>query len=126
MMRAPTQGKKRKRAPKAVNGISSPLMIWDDVKSVPQIMTRIPPSWLLCDEDYHDPYWGIITNNDIVPQRGLNQDELLAKAHFDQIMVRADPTYIEDTYVRGVWIRKSVQFTLKDSTSRKPSLYTHS
>lgn len=42
----------------------------------------------------------------------MTQDELTIKGHFDQIMVRASPSYIEDTYIRGPWLRRLARFAL--------------
>lgn len=35
------------------------------------------------------------------------------KEHFDHIMSEADPSYMEDTYGRGVWIRVVARFGLE-------------
>lgn len=89
-----------------INGV----LDWDDVMSVPLVLARKPPTWLWFDEDK-------CTNScsgdrDTKPQRDLTPDELLIKAHFDQVMSRASPTYIEDAYYRGPWLRALARFAL--------------
>jgi hypothetical protein len=82
---------------------------WDDVLSVPLVLARKPPAWLWFNEEERNTWDG---NTDANPHRDLTEDELLIKAHFDQIMARADPTYMEDTYHRGVWLRALARFGL--------------
>ncbi|TVY18959.1 hypothetical protein LARI1_G002453 [Lachnellula arida] len=82
---------------------------WDDVLSVPRVLARKPPSWLWCDEE--DRVWS--QNRDEPPLRDLTQDELLIKAHFDQLMEKASPGYLEDTYHRGIWLRRLARFALE-------------
>jgi len=82
----------------------------DDIKSFPRIVARCPPQWLWSNSakrtalnyDYDQP-----------PKNGYSQDELTIKAHFDQIMQRADPTYMDDAYNRGPWIRRLVAIALE-------------
>lgn len=69
---------------------------WDDVLSVPLVLARKPPSWLWFDEDKRTLHWS--ANRDTKPERDPTPDELLIKGHFDQLMSRASPTYIEDAY----------------------------
>ena len=80
---------------------------WDDVISVPRILARKPPVWLWFNEDNRNAAWS--GDNDI-PPLDLTHDQLLIKAYFDRIMARADPTYIDDAYNRGVWIRRLARF----------------
>lgn len=82
---------------------------WDDVLSVPRVLARKPPSWLWCAEE--DRVW--TQNRDEPPPRDLSQDELLIKAHFDQLMEKASPGYLEDTYYRGIWLRRLARFALE-------------
>ncbi|TVY53620.1 hypothetical protein LCER1_G006573 [Lachnellula cervina] len=82
---------------------------WDDTLSVPLVLARKPPSWLWYDED--NRIWS--QNRDEPPPRDLTQDELLIKAHFDQIMEKASPGYIVDTYYRGIWLRRLARFALE-------------
>jgi hypothetical protein len=83
---------------------------WDRILSVPLILARQPPLWLWCDEKYRSSAWS--GNFDVPPARELTQDELLIKAHFDQIMARANPSFIEDAYHRGPWLRRLARFAL--------------
>jgi hypothetical protein len=84
---------------------------WDDALSLPLVLARKPPSWLWCDEqERSDRFTG--NDRDIKPERDLTENELLIKAHFDQIMARECPTYIEDTYRRGIWLRALLRFAL--------------
>jgi hypothetical protein len=84
---------------------------WDDALSLPLVLARKPPSWLWCDEQKRsDRFTG---NRDIKPERDLTENELLIKAHFDQIMARECPSYIEDTYHRGIWLRALLRFALE-------------
>jgi hypothetical protein len=82
---------------------------WDDVISVPLVLARKPPSWLWFDEEHR--VWS--QNRDDPLPRDLTQDELLIKAHFDQLMEKASPGYIVDTYHRGVWLRRLARFALE-------------
>jgi len=83
---------------------------WDDALSVPLVLARNPQSWLWFDEGERTLSWS--GNRDTKPERDLTNDELLIKAHFDQIMAREEPTYIEDTYHRGLWVRALARFAL--------------
>ncbi|KAH6669529.1 hypothetical protein B0J14DRAFT_598897 [Halenospora varia] len=83
---------------------------WDDVRSVPQILARKPPSWLWLNEDNRPSDWD--GDRDSPAERDLTGDELLIKAQFDQIMERARPGYIQDTYCRGVWLRRLAKIAL--------------
>jgi hypothetical protein len=83
---------------------------WDGILSVPLILARQPPLWLWCDEKDRSSAWS--GNFDVPPARELTQDELLIKAHFDQIMARANPSFIEDAYHRGPWLRRLARFAL--------------
>ncbi len=49
-------------------------------------------------------------NHDDNPHRDLTEDELLIKAHYDQILARDCPNYMEDAYHRGVWLRTLASF----------------
>jgi len=99
------------------NGLPNPkwfisgVIDWDDVKSVPRVFARKPPSWLWFNEDDRTGAWD--GDRDAKPERDLTADELLIKAHFDQIMARADPNYIDEAYHRGVWLRGLAQFALE-------------
>lgn len=88
----------------------SGVLDWDNVLSVPLVISRQPPQWLWCEEENRSSEF--TGNFDISPARELTQDELLIKGHFDQIMSRADPTYIEDAYGRGVWLRRLARMAL--------------
>jgi hypothetical protein len=84
---------------------------WDDALSLPLVLARKPPSWLWCDEQKRsDRFSG---NRDVKLERDLTENELLIKAHFDQIMARECPNYIEDTYHRGIWLRALLGFVLE-------------
>ncbi|KAF7910214.1 uncharacterized protein EAE98_012169 [Botrytis deweyae] len=82
---------------------------WDDALSVPRVITRVPRTWLWFDDNERTPFWD--GDRETPPQRALTEDELAIKNHFDQIMQQADPNYMNDTYFRGVWIRRLFQFT---------------
>ncbi|KAM0127445.1 hypothetical protein ACHAO1_009501 [Botrytis cinerea] len=81
---------------------------WDDAMSVPRVITRAPRSWLWFDDNERTTCWD--GNRDTPPQRALTEDELAIKNHFDQVMQQADPNYMNDTYFRGVWIRRLFSF----------------
>ncbi|TGO26873.1 hypothetical protein BPAE_0051g00080 [Botrytis paeoniae] len=87
---------------------------WDDVKSMPLVLTRAPRSWLWFYEERFE-----YCNNFTFPWNGdydapldlpLNQDVTIVKEYFDRIMQEADPTYMDDTYGRGFWIRRLARF----------------
>ncbi|TGO16996.1 hypothetical protein BPAE_0457g00060 [Botrytis paeoniae] len=82
---------------------------WDDVMSVPRVITRVPRTWLWFDDNERTTFWD--GDRETPPQRALTEDELAIKNYSDQIMQQADPNYMNDTYFRGVWIRRLFQFT---------------
>jgi hypothetical protein len=90
----------------AISGV----LDWDGILSVPLVLARRPPIWLWCNEKERSSAWS--GNLDVPPARELTQDELLIKAHFDQIMAKASPSYIEDAYFRGPWLRRLARFAL--------------
>ncbi|KAH9220474.1 hypothetical protein DL95DRAFT_289579 [Leptodontidium sp. 2 PMI_412] len=81
---------------------------WDDALSVPPVLAGYQYSWLWCDEEERSPHWAY--DRDTNPERPLTADELLVKANFDQIVARACPNFLEDTYGRGVWLRRLARF----------------
>ncbi|KAK0118053.1 hypothetical protein ONS95_012362 [Cadophora gregata] len=88
----------------------SGILDWDDVLAVPLVLSRKPPSWLWLNE--HDRASSWCGDRDEKPQRDLTGDELLIKAHFDQVMTRASPTWMDDAYGRGVWLRALARYGL--------------
>ncbi|CZT47068.1 uncharacterized protein RSE6_07594 [Rhynchosporium secalis] len=86
----------------------SGVLDWDDALAVPLVLYRVPPSWLWLSEDERPPL--LTHDRDVKPWRDLTGDELLIKAHFDQLMARADSTYLEDAYGRGRWLRALARF----------------
>ncbi|KAL2063320.1 hypothetical protein VTL71DRAFT_5125 [Oculimacula yallundae] len=92
--------------------IISGVLDWDDALAVPRVLSRIPPSWLWLNEDDRPPkrHAFLTYDSDNKPWRDLTREELLVKAHFDQVMDRADPTYLDDAYGRGVWLRALARF----------------
>lgn len=92
------------------NWVISGILDWDDVLAVPLVLSRKAPSWLWLHEDERPFAWS--GNRDAKPHRDLVEDELLIKVHFDQVMARASPTYIEDAYGRGIWLRALARFAI--------------
>ncbi|KUJ24154.1 uncharacterized protein LY89DRAFT_552679, partial [Mollisia scopiformis] len=95
------------------NALSSSYVLqeyWDLILSLPLVLARSPPLWLWCNEDERSDGW--TGNMDVAPARELTQEELLIKAHFDQIMAKHDPSYMEDAYYRGPWLRRLARFAL--------------
>ncbi|KAF8848075.1 hypothetical protein BDZ45DRAFT_733169 [Acephala macrosclerotiorum] len=88
--------------------VISGVLDWDDVLAVPLVIARRPHSWLWFDEEERNDDW--TGNEDDKPHRDLTEDELLIKGHFDQIMSRGSPDYLEDAYNRGVWLRQLTRF----------------
>ncbi|KAI9642709.1 hypothetical protein NHQ30_008440 [Ciborinia camelliae] len=88
---------------------------WDDVKSAPLVLTRAPKAWLWYNEDRFDHCTGYTFawcgDYDIPLDLPLNEEVTAIKERFDHVMQQADPTYIDDTYGRGVWIRRLARFT---------------
>ncbi|KAF7888718.1 uncharacterized protein EAF02_003259 [Botrytis sinoallii] len=82
---------------------------WDDALSVPHVITRVPRTWLWFDDNERSKFWD--GDRETPPERALAEDELAIKNHFDEIMQQADPNYMDDTYFRGVWIRRLFKFT---------------
>jgi len=83
---------------------------WDEVTSVPLVLARKPLSWLWYNETNRPKEW--MGDRDAKPERDLTPDELLIKAHFDQMMAKASPSYFDHTYLRGPWLRKLASFGL--------------
>jgi hypothetical protein len=83
---------------------------WDGAMSVPRVLTREPPTWLWGYEENNTWFW--FNERERPAARELTNDELLIKAHFDQIMQRASPTYVDDAYCRGRWLRRLFHFAL--------------
>ncbi|KAF5868469.1 uncharacterized protein Bfra_012379 [Botrytis fragariae] len=73
---------------------------WDDVKSMPLFLTRAPSNFTF-------PWNG---DYDELLDLPLNQDVTILKEYFDRIMQDVDPTYMDDTYGRGFWIRRLARF----------------
>ncbi|KAH7391306.1 hypothetical protein BKA64DRAFT_677302 [Cadophora sp. MPI-SDFR-AT-0126] len=88
----------------------SGILDWDDALAVPLVLSRKPPTWLWLNE--HDRASSWRGDRDEKPHRDLTEDELLIKAHFDQIMTRASPTWMDDAYGRGVWLRALARYGL--------------
>lgn len=86
----------------------SGVLDWDEVLSVPLVISRKPPTWLWCNKETRSDAW--TGDRDIQPPKDLSVDELTIKAHFDQIMQRSSHSYVEDTYNRGIWLRKLFKF----------------
>lgn len=127
MIRRKQQNKKGKRKEKNSRGERGPtassatidslgkwvvsgVLDWDDALSIPLVLARKPPSWLWLDEDNHSSTWA--GNLDAPPTRKPTNDEFLIKAHFDYIMAKADPSYIQDAYHRGPWLRALAEFAI--------------
>lgn len=86
----------------------SGVLNWDDLVSVPQVIARTQVSWLWMDDSTRTQ--DATENRDVPATRELTMDELLIKAYFDQVMSRLSPSYIEDAYGRGIWLRKLFHF----------------
>lgn len=84
---------------------------WDGIVSVPLVLSRSAPVWLWCNEDERSSDWA--GKFEQPPARLLTQNELLIKAHFDQIMAKHSPSYMDDAYGRGPWIRRLASFALR-------------
>jgi hypothetical protein len=82
----------------------------DDAKSAPLVLTRKPPNWLWIHPDSRGDNW--MGNDEDSLERPLTNDELLIKAHFDQTMARLSPSYIEDAYHRGLWLRRISRYAI--------------
>ncbi|QSZ29705.1 hypothetical protein DSL72_004222 [Monilinia vaccinii-corymbosi] len=81
---------------------------WDETMSLPLVISRVPRAWLWFNVKKRG--WGWDGDHNTPLEQELNQEELTIKGHFDQIMQQADPQYLEDTYGRGVWIRRIFTF----------------
>ncbi|TGO32757.1 hypothetical protein BHYA_0291g00130 [Botrytis hyacinthi] len=87
---------------------------WDDLKSMPLVLTRAPRSWLWFYEERFE-YGNYLTypwdgDYDAPLDLPLNKDVTIVKECFDRIMQEADPAYMDDTYGRGLWIRRLARF----------------
>ncbi|KAH7319221.1 hypothetical protein BKA65DRAFT_609161 [Rhexocercosporidium sp. MPI-PUGE-AT-0058] len=87
---------------------SSTIAGWDATTNN-SLGTQKPPAWLWLNEDDRPEWTG---NRDRKPHRDLDGDELLVKAHFDQVMARASPSYLEDAYGHSVWLRALARFAI--------------
>lgn len=95
----------------------SGVLDWDDVRSAPKVLSRSPPSWLWYNDEERSGGW--TGGEDAPPERDLTTDEILIKAHFDQIMARASPSYMDDAYHRGIWIRALAKFAIEGIESNE-------
>ncbi|TGO67687.1 hypothetical protein BOTNAR_0037g00240 [Botryotinia narcissicola] len=87
---------------------------WDDVTSMPLVLTRAPRYWFWFYEEFFE-YASYFTHPwdgdyDAPVDLPLNKDVTIVKEYFDRIMQEADPTYMDDTYGRGHWIRRLIRF----------------
>ncbi|PVH76358.1 hypothetical protein DL98DRAFT_517953 [Cadophora sp. DSE1049] len=87
------------------------ILDWDGIVSVPLVLSRSAPIWLWCNEDDRSSDW--TGKFEQPPARLLAQNELLIKAHFDQIMAKHSSSYMDDAYGRGPWIRRLASFALR-------------
>jgi len=92
--------------------VVSGVLDWDDALSVPLVLARKPPSWLWLDEDNRGSNWVDDPDRDAKPERALTEDEKLIKGYFDEIMAEGSPSYNEDTYIRGPWLRALAEFAI--------------
>ncbi|KAF7931139.1 uncharacterized protein EAE97_009348 [Botrytis byssoidea] len=86
---------------------------WDDVTSMPLVLTRAPRYWLWFYEECFEyaSYFSHPWDGDYDAPVDLphNKDVTIVKEYFDRIMQEADPTYMDDTYGRGHWIRRLIE-----------------
>ncbi|KAM0156116.1 hypothetical protein ACHAPG_005464 [Botrytis cinerea] len=112
----------------AANSLKSPYVLQERLRGIPlddlffEIPEQLsmssavssPRSWLLFNEERFEyrnnctfPWDG---DYDAPPDLPLNKDATIVKECFDRIMQEADLTYMDDTYSRGLWIRRLARF----------------
>ncbi|CAG8949097.1 hypothetical protein HYFRA_00002226 [Hymenoscyphus fraxineus] len=88
----------------------SGVLDWDEAKSVPLVLSRKPPAWLWVSDE--DREFSCERDRDRKLGRDMTDDELLIKARFDQEMMKRSPSYVQDTYGRGLWLRRMSRFAI--------------
>ena len=76
---------------------------WDDALALPRPLARRPPAWIW---DFDPEGFTGYLDNDHHPNDHLSDENLALKSHFDAKAAAALPSYIEDAYGRGRWLRR--------------------
>lgn len=81
------------------------ILDWDEVLSVPRMLSRKPPIWLYKSNIPDDSIQG---NPDLMGswEAKLSHDESRLKAHFDREIEKSLPGYCDDAYFAGAWVRR--------------------
>ncbi|RDW58787.1 hypothetical protein BP6252_13263 [Coleophoma cylindrospora] len=77
----------------------SGVLDWDEAMSVPRVIGRKPPVWLWLPGTR-------VEEADTVDTAGLTDEQNLVKGRFDEAMVAHSPTFLDDAYHRGKWLRR--------------------
>lgn len=88
----------------------SGILDWNDVLSVPRVMSRKLPAWL-----WHlggEPAGWTGDSDFLQQQRPLTQEEWTIKDHFDRTIEALSPGYYEEAYQHGRWVRRIARFAL--------------
>lgn len=88
----------------------SGVLDWDDVLSVPRVMSRKPPAWLWHLGGEPSGWTGDL---DFLEQKQpLTDEESTIKDHFNRTMEAWSPGYYEEAYQHGRWVRRIARFAL--------------
>jgi len=77
--------------------------------SVPRVIGRKPPVWLWKQEVR-------VEDADITPTGALTDEQNLVKKRFDEIMAASTPSFLDDAYHTGRWLRRLLAFALHGFT----------
>jgi len=75
----------------------------DDTLALPRPLARRAPDWIW---DFNCEGFTGYLDNDHHPNNKLSEEQLALKAYFDTKAAAALPGYLEDTYGRGLWLRR--------------------
>ncbi|KAI9672865.1 MAG: hypothetical protein M1831_000301 [Alyxoria varia] len=90
-----------------LSGISG----WRHAAAKPRILARDPPSFLWREDAFEDTWYSGSWHDDAheTPPKNISRTRAKAKAmkyHFDDYMMSLSPSWMEEAYGRGQWIRR--------------------
>jgi aminoglycoside phosphotransferase (APT) family kinase protein len=81
------------------------ILDWDDAMSIPGVIGRKPPIWLWRPEVR-------VEDADTTESGLLTDDQNLIKDRFDEVITASIPSFVDDAYGSGKWIRRVATFAL--------------
>lgn len=86
------------------------ILNWDDVLSVPRVLSRKPPAWMWHIGDEPSAWSGNVDFPE--QQRRLSEEELIIKQHFDRVVEELLPGYCKEACEYGRWVRRLARSAL--------------